>query len=66
MYIHRKLGLTPILLFLLLIGQSCEKNVQDESKDSQILTEDLQETEKQGFNEELAEKYGLLKKPANR
>ena len=58
MYILRKLGLTPILLFLLLIGQSCENKVQNESKDSQILTEDVQETEKHGFDRELAQKYG--------
>ena len=58
MYILRKLGLTTILLFLLLIGQSCEKNEQNESKDSQILTKEVQETEKQGFNAELARKYG--------
>ncbi len=58
MYILRKFGLIPILLFLLLIGQSCEKNVQNESKDSQILTEEVQEREEQGFNAELALKYG--------
>jgi uncharacterized protein YciI len=58
MYIFRKLGLTTILLFLLLIGQSCEKKVQNESKDSQILTEEVQEREEQGFNAELARKYG--------
>lgn len=58
MYILRKPGLTTILLFLLLIGQSCEKNVQNESKNSQILAEDVQETEEQGFDRELAQKYG--------
>ena len=58
MYILRKFGFTPILLFLLHIGQSCEKNVQNESKNSQILTEEVQETEKQGFDRELAQKYG--------
>ena len=58
MYILRKLGLTPILLFLLLIGQSCEKTVQNESKNSQILTEEVQETENQGYDPQLAEKYG--------
>ncbi len=52
--------IVPILVMLCLVFmvQSCVKNTQAESKNSETETEQIQESDKLGYDPELAEKYG--------
>ena len=54
----KKIILIQVLSCLVWMVQSCDKNTQAESKNSKTETEQIQTSEKQGYDPELAEKYG--------
>ena len=58
MNILKNPGFTLLLICLLWMGQSCDKKGPAESKDSPAEAEQVQETEKDAYDQDLAKKFG--------